>query len=210
MIMTSNSKDIRNVWGVGRNYGAHAKEMGADIPTTPMIFLKAGSTVTFDSSVTLFQGSSDIHHEIEIALRFGSQTDSTGRLLFDRAALALDLTARDLQAELKKRSHPWTLAKSFRESCPMSAAIEISNPPPRFQFELHVNGEIRQRGDTDDMIFGFEQLRLYVLEAFPVVPGDWLLTGTPEGVAGLKPGDVAKAHLTTSLGPSLSAEWRFQ
>ncbi len=208
--MNQTSHEIRNVWAVGRNYGAHAKEMGSDLPSKPMIFLKAGSTVTFESDVTLYRGSADIHHEIEIALRFGKKPDANGLLEFDRVALALDLTARDLQTELKKESHPWTLAKSFRESCPMSAALEISNPPPRFEFELVVNGERRQRGDTKNMLFNFEELRVYVLAAFPVVPGDWLLTGTPEGVGPLKPGDHATAALKSATGQTLSSAWRFR
>lgn len=208
--MSFTSHEIRNVWAVGRNYGAHAKEMGAPVPSKPLIFLKAGSTVTFEKDVTLFRGSADIHHEIEIALRFGTKTDGLGRPLFDQAALALDLTARDLQTELKRQSYPWTLAKSFRESCPMSDAIEVSDPLPHFEFELLVNGERRQRGDTTDMIFNFEQLRLYVLEAFPVASGDWLLTGTPEGVAALNPGDVATASLKSTAGQTLSAQWRFR
>ncbi len=201
---------IRNIWAVGRNYKAHAKEMGAALPEKPMVFLKSGSSATVLRDVPLFTGSKDIHHELEIALRFGNVPDASGKLQFDGAAVCLDLTARDLQAELKKNSHPWTLAKSFRASCPISAMVAIPSEVPHFKFELAVNGETRQRGDTHDMIFDFETLRNYVFENFPVEPGDLLLTGTPEGVAALHPGDKAAAWFESSSGHKVRMEWFFR
>ncbi len=201
---------IRNIWAVGRNYQAHANEMGQPVPSTPMIFLKAGSAATMSPEVRLYQGSKDIHHEVEIVLRFGTKADSNGRLEFDAAAIGLDLTARDLQAELKAKSHPWTLAKSFRDSLPVSAMVAIPPAVPHFKFELSVNGETRQRGDTRDMIFDFETLRTYVFDNFPVEPGDLLLTGTPEGVARLKTDDRAEASFESGLGHRVRAEWIFR
>ena len=214
---------IRNIWAVGRNYKAHAKEMGATVPSKPMIFLKAGSGATFQRDVPLFAASQDIHHEVEIALRFGAVADSDGRLTFDGAAIALDLTARDIQAELKANQHPWTLAKSFRKSCPLSSTVALpavtseasagaaaTSNVPHFKFELKVNGEVRQRGDTHDMIFDFEMLRRYVCDHFPVEPGDLLLTGTPEGVAALRAGDTAKASFESTAGHKVSMEWVFR
>lgn len=235
-----------NIWAVGRNYSDHAKEMGSAVPSKPMIFLKAGSTVIHDESVPLWRGSQDIHHEIEIALRFsaGGQSFSAGGqsfgglgqrvsglgqsggrfvaddpnpsahgyadLKFDAAALVLDLTARDLQAKLKADGHPWTLAKSFIASCPMGPAIEISSEVPHFEFEFSVNGAVRQTGKTEDMVFGFEQLRRYCLECFPVRPGDWLLTGTPSGVGRLVPGDKGQAWMRSSLGHESQMTWNFR
>lgn len=201
---------IRNIWAVGRNYAAHAKELGHMVTTKPMIFLKAGSSATFSRDIPLWTGSKDIHHELEIALRFGSIPDANGKLQFDGAAVGLDLTARDIQGELKKNGHPWTLAKSFRHSCPVSAMVAIPATVPHFKFELTVNGEIRQRGDTRDMIFDFETLRNYVFDSFPVEPGDLLLTGTPEGVAALKPGDHANATFESTGGHKVRMEWVFR
>lgn len=201
---------IRNIWAVGRNYGAHAKEMGAVVPSKPMIFLKAGSSATLKREVSLYPGSSDIHHEVEIALRFGTAVDSAGHPSFDGAALALDLTARDIQAKLKADAHPWTLAKSFKQSCPISPMIALTGLVPHFQFELAVNGEIRQIGDTHDMIFNFETLRKYVAENFPVEPGDLLLTGTPSGVGLLKAGDIATAVFKSTEGHEGHMEWVFR
>ena len=201
---------IRNIWAVGRNYRDHAKEMGADLPEKPLVFLKAGSTSTTLRDVPLFTGSKDIHHEIEIALRFGSVPDSSGHLLFDGAAIALDLTARDLQSEAKAGGLPWTSAKSFPHSCPISGMMAVSGDVPHFQFELEVNGEPRQKGDTRNMIFDFETLRVYVQKNFPVEPGDLLLTGTPQGVAALKPGDTATARLESSTQQRIRMEWIFR
>lgn len=221
-----------NIWAVGRNYSDHAKEMGASVPSKPMIFLKAGSTVIHTEDAPLWRGSQDIHHEIEIALRFGAgNQNSSGRgkttggfavddpnpsahdysdLKFDAAALVLDLTARDLQAKLKADGHPWTLAKSFIASCPMGPIVEIANEVPHFEFEFSVNGSVRQHGKTQDMVFGFEQLRRYCLECFPVQPGDWLLTGTPSGVGRLAPGDKGQAWMRSSLGHESQMRWSFR
>lgn len=193
---------IQNIWAVGRNYAAHAKELGHAVTESPMIFLKAGSTAVRGSQFHLPAISSDIHHEIEIALRFGPD------LQFDAFALALDLTARDRQTELKSKGHPWTLAKSFRESCPLSTDMNLPpGPVPRFQFELRVNNEVRQRGDTNLMVFDCETLRRYVIASFPVVPGDYLLTGTPEGVGPIKAGDRLSARAISSSGLTLDCEW---
>jgi 2-keto-4-pentenoate hydratase/2-oxohepta-3-ene-1,7-dioic acid hydratase in catechol pathway len=184
--------------------------MGAPVPEKPMIFLKAGSSATGTREVPLYSGSKDIHHELEIALRFSDSTDASGRLQFDAAAISLDLTARDIQTELKKNAHPWTHAKSFRFSCPISAMVSIPSEVPHFKFELAVNRSVRQRGDTQDMIFDFETLRKYVFDNFPVEPGDLLLTGTPEGVAALHPGDQASAWLESTSGHKVQMEWVFR
>ncbi len=206
-----------NIWAVGRNYRDHAKELGNTVPSKPMIFLKSGSTIEAGQICELWNGSNDIHHEIEIALRFGSPASSREvsqdlpkDLHFDAAALALDLTARDHQARLKSEGHPWTLAKSFRGSCPLGRFIEIPAQVPHFEFELSVNGAVRQHGSTKDMVFDFETLRRYVLENFPVVPGDLLLTGTPAGVSRLASGDRAEAWFRSENGHESRQNWIFR
>jgi 2-keto-4-pentenoate hydratase/2-oxohepta-3-ene-1,7-dioic acid hydratase in catechol pathway len=208
---------IGNFWAVGRNYGEHAKELGNTVTETPLVFLKARSCAVTEKQVPLWMGSADIHHEVEIALRFGAErSPEDGLLSFDAVAIALDLTARDLQNELKKKSLPWTLAKSFLASCPISAFHPLSkfSPAqatalPHFTFDLHVNGELRQKGDSGDMIFSPAHLRRYVQENFPVMPGDVLLTGTPAGVAALKIGDTATASLRSETGQEIRMDWEF-
>jgi acylpyruvate hydrolase len=184
---------IQNIWAVGRNYVEHAKELGNQVSSSnedPMIFLKAGSSIVpNEGRFALPKFSSDIHHECEVAFRFGPH------LNFDEMTIALDLTARDVQTKLKTAGHPWTLAKSFKASCPIGPFIKFSGDPQALHFILKVNGEIRQSGQTSDMVHSVEKLRLYVLDRFPVVPGDLLLTGTPKGVALVKPGDRIEAEI---------------
>lgn len=185
----------RNIWAVGRNYGEHAKELGHQAPsssTDPMIFLKAGSSlVAPGASFALPAFSGDVHHELEVAFRFDKNLNLT------EISLALDLTARDVQNRLKAQGHPWSLAKTFRASCPIGPFVTIPQGLnlEDIHFTLHVNSELRQKGHTRDMIHPVEKLRAYVLERFPVEPGDILLTGTPVGVARLHPGDRLEAEI---------------
>ena len=201
---------IPNIWAVGRNYADHAKELGNQVPAVagePMIFLKAGSgALGNEATFHLPKFTQDIHHEVEIALRFDAQ------MKFSHVTVSIDLTAREVQNKLKSQGHPWTLAKSFRESCllgpivPLTPAMHLQN----LDFSLKVNGQIRQNGNTKDMIHNIEKLRQYIVERFPVVEGDFLLTGTPAGVAALKTGDLLEAEIKDLKGPgdSLSASWK--
>ncbi len=179
-----------NLWAVGRNYADHAKELGNPVPASdePMIFLKSGATVVSPSgSIRLPAWAREIHHEVELALRFDA------KLEFDAITVALDLTARDIQQRLKSQGHPWTLAKSFIDSCPLGRPVSILTIPGGLQgiealeFNLLVNGELRQKGFGRDMLHKPTRLRDYVVSRFPVQPGDWLLTGTPAGVGPIPP-----------------------
>lgn len=176
---------IRNIWAVGRNYAEHAKELGNQIPTEPLIFLKAGSSAFFGTDISLPAWAEDVHHEIELAVKFDND------LNVDSYGLALDLTERTIQNHLKSKGQPWTLAKSFTNACPISQFYpvknisELSNLP----ITLEINGEVRQRGNTRDMVFSLETLVSFIKSRFPVCPGDLLLTGTPSGVGPLCRGD---------------------
>lgn len=190
-----------NVWCVGRNYAEHAKELGNDVPAEPLIFLKAGSCVTTGSTIALPAWSEDVHHELEIALQFDS------KLNFSAAALALDLTERAAQNRLKAKGQPWTLAKSFRGACPLTASVSVGDVSS-LRLWLKVNGELRQDGRATQMIFSPAVLREFVLERFPVEAGDWLLTGTPSGVGPLKRGDRLEAALEDDGARALiTAQW---
>lgn len=191
------NRPLRNVWCVGRNYAEHARELGNEVPAEPLIFLKAGSSVTRDERVVLPAGAGEIHHELEIALEFGDD------LRFRALALALDLTDRTAQNRLKSKGQPWTLAKSFRGSCPLGAAIPLPADLTGLRLRLLVNSELRQEGSSSQMLFSPETLRSFVLAHFPVEPGDWLLTGTPPGVAALKAGDQLRALLNAPDGTEL-------
>jgi acylpyruvate hydrolase len=183
---------IRNLWCVGRNYSDHAKELGNEVPKTPLIFLKAG-TCTLNSGFPLVlpTWSSDIHHEVELALQFGDG------LKIVRGCIALDLTLRDIQTELKKNVHPWTLAKSFKNAAPLGSFFEIENLQSisDLKLRLTVNGEVRQEARVSEMVFPPETLATYVIERFPVTSGDLLLTGTPKGVGPVQDGDELIAEV---------------
>lgn len=174
-----------NIWCVGRNYSEHAQELGNALPEEPLIFLKAGSCRTLGPTIHLPSWSKDVHHELEIAFQFNED------LNFSHVALALDLTERQRQAQLKAKGQPWTLAKSFTGACPMSDPMALASLGGlqgvlNWDFSLEVNGELRQKGRLSEMIFNLETLRIFVKSHFPVQPQDWLLTGTPAGVATLK------------------------
>lgn len=192
-------KNIRNIWAIGRNYAEHAKELGNEVPTEPLIFLKAGSSATFSNTIELPKWTKDVHHEVELALCFNDQ------LKISSAALALDLTERHFQNQLKAKGSPWTLAKSFTGSCPVSDFFAVASLDELLALDitLHVNGELRQKGNTSQMIFSLRQQIDYVLAHFPVCPGDLLLTGTPSGVAAIRSGD----HLKGELVGKMAKEW---
>lgn len=191
---------IRNIWAVGRNYADHAKELGNAVPEQPLIFLKAGSTASVGAaSFVLHAGAIEVHHEIELALQFDAHLQVTS------ACVALDLTDRPRQLELKAKGEPWTLAKSFRGSCPLSHAfkVEALSDLDDLELRLTVNGEQRQGGRTSCMIFELETLVAFVKEHFPLCPGDVLLTGTPAGVGPLKRGD----HVVAEIVGKIRHEW---
>src|SRR5688572_19799974 len=110
---------IRNIWAVGRNYAEHAKELGNKAPLEPLIFLKAGSSAFFGAEISLPPWTQEVHHEIEMALQFGEDLNLISY------GLALDLTERKIQNQLKANGHPWTLAKSFSNACPISRFVAI-------------------------------------------------------------------------------------
>ena len=212
--------NCQNIWAVGRNYAEHIRELGNDANSqakpsnhsstkNPMIFLKSGSSIVANSkSFSLPKFSNDVHHEVEVALRFGPELD------VDAFTIALDLTARDTQNLLKAAAHPWTLAKSFKHSCPLGewSLLSADNESKAFEklsdlkFSLRVNGELRQQGNTKDMIFSMQTICDYVREHFAVLPGDVVLTGTPAGVAAIKPNDFLEAEISNFT----KANWRVE
>jgi acylpyruvate hydrolase len=183
---------IRNIWAVGRNYAEHARELGNAVPSVPLIFLKAGSTSSVGAANFLLHADAlEVHHEVELGLVFDEQLEIT------RACVALDLTDRPRQKALKEKGEPWTLAKSFKGSCPLSHYFPLKSLEELQNLELvlRVNGELRQHGKVSQMIFPPSILAAYVKEQFPVCPGDVLLTGTPSGVGALHRGDHVQAEI---------------
>ena len=184
-------KKLPTLWCVGRNYSEHAKEMNQSLTAQPLIFLKAGACLNQDPIVPLPAFSHMIHHEIELAVLLDDQ------LTPSHIALALDLTARDAQEDAKKGGLPWTLAKSFSHSCPVSPWFVYQGDKwfSDLEFSLRVNGELRQKGHTGQMIFSLPVLLTFLKSRFPLRPGDIILTGTPSGVGPLRSGDKTCGEL---------------
>ncbi len=181
---------------VGRNYAAHAKELGNVVPDAPILFLKPStSIVPLSPSFSIPSDRGSCHHETEIAVLIGQTISKID--VKDAAeaiagyGLALDLTLRDLQNQLKKQGYPWEVAKAFDGACPLSPFMKPEQLGDVYhtEFTLMVNGEPRQQGLTDDMITHVYELIAYISQIFTLEAGDIVLTGTPEGVAALAVGD---------------------
>jgi len=187
---------------VGRNYAEHAKELGNEVPTAPILFIKpATSVVELESPLTIPQDQGSVHHEAEIALLISKDAkDIDAGSAWDyvsHAGVALDLTLRDVQSKLKEKSHPWEIAKGFDGACPLSKWIplsELSNKE-KIAIQLEKNGELKQIGNSTQMITSIPALIAYMSNIFALKAGDVILTGTPAGVGPLVSGDELKATM---------------
>ncbi len=187
---------------VGRNYVEHAKELANPVPASPVIFLKSESSLCAAKGIVPFPKiTHDLHFECELVFRMGkggfdvSEAEAPG--LVDGIGLGIDLTARDLQSELKAKSLPWTLAKAFAHGAPTSDFLPIADFPDwaDLNFTCEINGQTRQNGHSADMIFSVPYLISFISRYMRWQPGDLLYTGTPAGVGQLQPGD----HVTAAL-----------
>ncbi len=190
-------RTINTIWCVGRNYQEHINELKNETPEAPLIFTKANTTIVPNGqSFPLPSWSSDIQHEVELGLILDESLEVS------HICVALDLTARDKQAELKKKGSPWTLAKSFKNSCPLGEMISLDDFKTQVlegTIALKVNGVIKQQGQFKNMIFSISELLSYLKEHFPLSPGDLILTGTPAGVGQIHKGDYLEAYLNGEL-----------
>ncbi len=187
---------------VGRNYAAHARELGNAVPEAPILFLKpATAIVPLAPAFAIPQDRGECHHETEITILIGkplqAADEATCRAAIAGVGLGLDLTLRDVQNVLKKNGHPWEVAKAFDGAAPLSPFLapgafgDLVDVP----FSLAVNGALRQQGHTADMITPVLPLLAFISRIFTLLPGDVVMTGTPEGVAALQPGDVLELAL---------------
>lgn len=203
---------IGKILCVGRNYADHAKEMNAEIPTTPVLFLKPSSAVVGNGEeIVVPPVSGELHHEVEMTVLIGMK----GKNISESEALSyvagygvgLDMTLRDIQAEAKKKGLPWTLAKGFDTSAPLSPFVPASmiRDPHQLDIVLRVNGTVRQQSNTRYFIFSLQKLIHYISQFFTLEPGDVIFTGTPEGVGAVKSGDLLEASLSEPGGPTLAS-----
>jgi fumarylpyruvate hydrolase len=205
---------VRRLFCIGRNYAAHAREMGKDPDREPPFFFTAwAETVVPDGSRIAYPPSTgDYHHEIELVVAIGA----AGRdVPLDRAldlvhgyAVGLDMTRRDLQLEARESGRPWDAAKNVEESKPLgpihpAAGFDAS----RGAITLAVNGVTKQTGDLADMIWSVPEVITHLSRFYRLEPGDLIYTGTPAGVGPVVPGDVlvgavqGLGELTVTIGP---------
>ncbi|MBI3258054.1 MAG: fumarylacetoacetate hydrolase family protein [Ignavibacteriae bacterium] len=193
---------VGTMYCIGRNFSAHAKEMGAELPESALVFIKPPTAfVPNQTAISIPSISKNMHHEVEMVVIIGKEcsniTASSALEYVAGYAVGIDLTLRDVQALAKQRGEPWAIAKGFAGSAPISTAIpanKIENPN-NLSIELEVNGEVRQSGSTNMMERTVEQLIEYVASIFTLREGDCIFTGTPEGVGRLESGDMVTAKL---------------
>ncbi len=191
---------------VGRIYADHAKELNNPVLKKPLLFIKPFTAMTaMNSALQLPDGDQPCHYEAELVVLIGAPLKNANAEQAQNAiagiGLGLDLTLRGLQDELKKKGHPWELAKAFDNSCPLSQFIEADKIEDieNTEYKLWINGELRQHGQTQQMMMPIYQLLSYCSEHFTLLPGDVVLTGTPAGVGVLKSGDKLRLQLADQL-----------
>ncbi len=191
---------------VGRNYAEHAKELDNPVPTEPLLFIKpATSAVHLEETINTPTVRGEVHFETELALLIGETLNNAPLEQAERAVtglgLALDLTLRDVQSQLKKKGHPWEVAKGFDGACPLSSFVKLDSVPnwDSLSFSLSINDEVRQTGKAADMLFSVPQLLAELSRHFTLEPGDVILTGTPAGVGILARGSRLHFSLDSSL-----------
>ena len=182
---------------VGRNYAEHARELNNPVPSEPLLFIKpATSVVALADGINLPRGRGAVHYETEIALLIGAPLSGVvsveeARKAIAGVGLALDLTLRELQDQLKSKGHPWERAKAFDGACPLSPFAPVEQAPALtdLPLQLHINGALRQNGNSSDMITPIIALLQHIAGVFTLLPGDVVITGTPAGVGVLQAGD---------------------
>lgn len=182
---------------LGRNYRAHAAELNNTVPEAPMYFAKVPSSLLpHQGSIRIPAGVGRVDHELELALVIGKRGANIPEAkAMEHVAgytIANDVTAREMQREEQKKGKPWTLAKGMDTFCPLGPWLVPAGSvadPHNLTLELKVDGEVRQKGSTADMVYGIPELIAYISRFMTLEPGDLLLTGTPEGVGPILPGN---------------------
>jgi 2-keto-4-pentenoate hydratase/2-oxohepta-3-ene-1,7-dioic acid hydratase in catechol pathway len=177
---------------VGRNYLQHIKELDNDVPTEPLLFIKPSTALSaLNRSIVIPKNLGPCHNELEVAVLINSRLCQSSIKDAEAAiwgiGLGLDLTLRDVQSALKKQGHPWERAKAFDHSCPMSQFVvkDKMGPLSSIDFSLNVNDEVRQQGNSQEMLFPILKLLVNISNTFTLLPGDIVMSGTPKGVAAL-------------------------
>lgn len=182
---------------IGRNYADHARELGNQVPTEPVVFLKPQSAIlSHKHPFYIPEWTEEVHHEVELVVkidRLGKTiSEAHASRYYSEVGLGIDFTARDVQSRLKERGHPWERAKAFDGSAVVGGFVplqELDKDIQALQFSLHNHDAVVQQGNTADMLFSVDRLISEVSKFMTLKVGDLLFTGTPAGVAAVKSGD---------------------
>ncbi len=191
---------------IGRNYREHAKELNNPVPEKPVFFMKPDTALLQKNNPFFYPDfSKDVQYETEIVLKINRNgkhiEEKFAHKYFDEIGIGIDFTARDLQAEQKKRGLPWEIAKAFDGAAPVGKFVsknqfsDINN----LRFSLKINGELRQEGNTHDMMFSFDRIIAYVSQFISLKPGDLIFTGTPSGVGPTKINDHFEVFIESEM-----------
>lgn len=185
----------------------HIKELNNAIPTKPMIFMKPSTALLTENKPFYYpEFSKNIHYEVEVVLKVNGNgrhiAPEFAHKYYKEVALGIDFTARDVQAQCKEKGHPWEIAKAFDHSAVVSPFIDLEEIEDlnNMQFSLRKNGTTVQLGNTKNMIFNFHDIIVYASKFFKFHQGDFLFTGTPEGVGAVQIGDVLEGYIVTKAG----------
>jgi acylpyruvate hydrolase len=194
------------IFGIGRNYADHAKELGNAVPTEPIVFTKPETAVLKNNAAFYYPSfSQNIHFEVEILIKISKEGKNISprfaQKYYNEIGIGIDFTARDLQDMAKQKSLPWDIAKGFNGSAPMSsfASLQSFENLQNIHFSILQNGEVKQTGNTSDMIFDFDRLVSYISQFFTLKKGDVIFTGTPAGVGSVAVGDTLEAYIGKKL-----------
>ena len=197
---------VGNIYCVGRNYRAHAIELGNDVPTSPMIFTKPSQSLVpmSGNQIELPKDKGAVHYEVEIVVQI-SEDYVPGMAVKDAISamtLGIDFTLRDVQEQLKRKGHPWLAAKGFKQSAPIAKWLNWSDVYETFEqtsFSLSINDNVVQKSNASYMIFNLETIINHIEQHYGLAGGDLIYTGTPEGVGAIQVGDKLEVYWNEEL-----------
>lgn len=186
---------------IGRNYAAHAKELGNDVPKEPVFFMKPETALLREGDFYIPDHSNDIHYEAELVVKISKPgkfiREHHAHKYYNELSIGIDFTARDIQQKCKEKGLPWEIAKAFDGAAPVGKFI----PKTQFEdlqnidFQLEIDGNMVQEGNTKNMLFGIDQLISYVSKYVSLKTGDLIFTGTPKGVGRVYSGNKLSASI---------------
>ena len=188
------------IFCIGRNYALHAQELNNEIPEKPLVFMKPPTALLKGDKPFYYpEFSKNIHFEGELVVRICKNgkhiQEKFAKNYYDQVTLGLDLTARDLQNELKSKGHPWEIAKGFDGSAVIGSFVLLEGDLSDISFAIRKNNEIVQNGYCQDMLFSIDYLIHYISQFFMLQTGDLIYTGTPAGVGPIEIGDEFEGYL---------------